>query len=92
MVRLGFEVHCRQITSINAINFVGTTIYYFHITYNTPPLPTHPRKSITIDLIYDTRHICRRDRIDGIVCPMRNHVTLLLSRQSEVCYGECESG
>ena len=92
MVRLGFEVHWRQITSINAINFVGATIYYFHITYNTPPLPTHPRKSVTIDLIYDTRHLCRRDRIDGIVCPMRNHVTLFLSHQSDVCYGECESG
>ena len=88
MVRLGFEVHCRQITSINAINFVGTTIYYFHITYNTPPLPTHPRKSRTIDLIYDSCHLCPRNRIDGIVCPMRNHVTLFLSRQSEVCYGE----
>ena len=38
----------------NAINFVGTTIYYFHIPYHTPPLPIHPRKSRTIDLIYDT--------------------------------------
>jgi len=92
MAGLGFEAHCRQITSINAINFVGTTLYSFHVAYHTPPFPLHPTKSITIHLIYDTRHLCMRNRIDGIVCPMRNHVTLFLSHQSEVCYGECESG
>ena len=77
MAEVGFEVHRRRITSTNCY-FVGTTTRYLHIAYNTPRLPTHPRKSITIDLIYDSHHLCTRYRIDGIVCPLRNHVTLFL--------------